>query len=247
MMNNMTEKNRKVLQVIGEHGYATYKEIQIITGTKRQAFRVIDSMINAHKFIESFDTGLMPSKGYYLTKKGEDILAGSGALRVCSLFKPCDFGPSEFYHNLSIIHSRLALEKHPYFLDLETTRVILARRGDLPELKPDAEIIFRENLTPETRTFRAGLEVELRPKWHQRNIRKMNKFDTSTFSHLQNIIWVCSDNVTVEALCRAIKAGRLFDPGKHRFLLLNDLLDKGVLECRVTDWQGNECGLFEGR
>ena len=82
MMKNITERNRKVLQIIGEHGYVTYKEIQNITGTKRQAFRVIDSMMNSYKFIESFDTGLMPSKGYYLTKKGGDALSISGVLRV---------------------------------------------------------------------------------------------------------------------------------------------------------------------
>ncbi len=244
MMKSITERNKKVLQVIGEHGYVTYKEIENITGTKRQAFRVIDSMMNSYKFIESFDTGLMPSKGYYLTKKGGDTLSVFGTLRVCSLFKPCDFGPSEFYHNLSIIHARLALEKHPYFLDFETPRVLLAKRGELPELKPDAEVIFKEDHTPETLTIRTGLEIELRPKWHERNIKKMKKFDTGNFSYLNNIIWVCNDNITIDALCRAIKAGRIFEPSKHRFLLLNDLLKNGVFTCKITDWQGKDCSLF---
>ncbi|MFH1367876.1 MAG: hypothetical protein ABII64_01990 [Elusimicrobiota bacterium] len=240
----ITEKTKKILQMIAENGYMSVKEIEMIVRSRMQAFRYVNNLMTMKGLMTFFDTGLKPSKAYFLTKKGADSLASVGLLRVTSLFKPCDFGPTEFYHNLSIAKARIALEKHPYYLDFETPRVLMARIGDLPELKPDAEIIFRENLTAETQTFRAGLEVELRPKWHKRNIRKMKKFDSGKFNHLKSVIWVCGDSVTKDALIRSIKDSRVTEPGKHRFLLLSELLEQGVMSCRVADWQGRECGLF---
>lgn len=239
-----TETGLKILQIAAEHGFITAKEIEQISKSEKQAFRYINNMNNRNGFLENFNTNLKPLKAFFVTKKGADVLSNVGRFRVVSLFKPCDFGPSEYYHNLAIIQARLAIEKHPQFVDFETPRVLMARIGDLPELKPDAEIIFRENLTPESRTFRAGLEVELRPKWHKRNIRKMLKFDSGKFSHLQSVIWVCNDNATIDALCRAIKDSKIFEPSKHRFLLLSELLAKGPVDCEVKDWRGEGCGLF---
>jgi len=191
-----------------------------------------------------FNTSLKPSKAYCLTKKGADTLAVAGLLRVVSLFKPCDYGPLAFYHNLAIVHARLAIEKHPQFHDFETPRVLFARVGDSTELKPDAEVVFSEIPGPDSKLLRVGLEVELHPKSFKRNAKKIKKYDTNTYSHLRSILWVCSDNAVVGSVTRAIKEGGSFLPRKHKFVLYGDLIEQGIMGCRIFDYAGDECEMF---
>ena len=239
-----TETGLKILQITAEHGYVTAKEIEQISKSEKQAFRYIKSMNDVSGFIEHFNTGLKPLKAFYVTKKGANVLSGAGRYRVVSLFKPCDYGPLAFYHNLAVIHARLAIEKHPQFYDFETPRVLMARVAELPELKPDAEVVFKENLVLESRLLHAGLEVELHPKSHKRNVEKIRKYDASAFSHLKSVIWVCSDNAVVNSVTKAIKEKGSFLPLKHRFILYKDLLEQSITGCRIFDYTGNECEMF---
>jgi len=254
-----TETGLKILQITAEHGYITAKEIEQITGTERSAFKYINTMNDVEGYLEYFMTGLKPMKAFYLTRKGADVLSRAGCFRVASLFKgSCDFGGSEFFHNRAIIQARLCIEKHPSFADIETPRVLLARVGDVAGLKPDAEIKYSDKIGGETREFRAALEVELHPKWHKRNILKMKVYDRKTrigkdnngyerfsdLSYIDNVIWVCNDQVTIDALCRAVKESRVMETSKHHFLTLSELLEKGPVDCSVMNYLGCECGLF---
>ena len=121
----------------------------------------------------------------------------------------------------------------------------------LPSLQPDAEFMYKETLLADSAVLRGALEVELTRKSADangldRNVKRYLRYNARP--EISLVVWVCgSESVkfNLQKVLGGLGGAKIKDASKHRFLLFNEVLKKGLMNARDAFEAGYIAGIKE--
>lgn len=244
----LTDKVFKAMILIAEYNFVTPDILQAFLGNRNTIFKKLTALEKGG-LITNFPTGTIPQKAYCLTARGYHFLQQNNKLHVSRHFKPSEYRQTTLQHTLACIRTQLAFEKHSYVLSYESTKVLNAKKDKIPPLQPDAEFAFKENLTPEAKILRGAAEIELTRKstdttGMDRNAKRYLRYDARP--EIAVVVWICGSESVRENLQKVLRTIKSTHPETHRFVLYEDVINKGLMDAPVQDYTGHSLSiLFE--
>lgn len=229
----LTERMIRVMQKISEYGYLTIREIELIYANQTYAYNVVGTL-KEKDLVGEFATTLTPRKAYYLRAKGYRTLEKYGQLRLKRRFLPQHYKPFIFTHRMACARAGLTLEAHKLVRGFLPESLLWERQVSRRQKLCDGEFLYSvAGDNPE----RVGLEVEM-------TLKNRDKLDESfrqlkDREDLQQVWWLCADDVTLRAMRAAAARRPWLAPQRHFFCRLEDFLDRRQPQ-RLADPEGAE-------
>jgi len=214
----ITNKVVRLMERIAEAGYASMREIELLFTSEWYRYHLVRNL-SAHGMLKTLNTHIQPSRAYYLTAQGYDVLESMGRLRVQTRFVESDYRITTCLHNLNCLAARLVLEKQPRVSDWRPERV-LDHAVKRDKRLVDAEFDLGDS--------HFGLEMEITLKAPK--VLKDNMDRLRAREDLSNILWVIQKQNVFESIRRAYGMASGFnrplkdEESRHLFVYYNDLV-----------------------
>lgn len=236
-----SDLGNEVLNLVAEYGYLTSEEIQMYVGDRRKAFNIIGYLREQDK-LKTFDTHLIPKKGYYIPAEVRRMIGQLGTVPHIEKFFPSDYRQTRHFHHSNLVKVRLLLEKifEPYNAKFKTENQI--RKVEKRSSVVDGILVYEKDRTLK----KMGVEVELTLKNSTARRRKVKKLLVGELKNLDNIIIFYSIEVIKARLKADIR--NYIEPGVPIFFIQIEDFFKNRKEVVASDLglADNKRQIFKG-
>ncbi len=233
-----SKKGNEIINLIAEYGYLTSDEIQVFVGEKRKAFNLI-GYLRRKDIIKSFQTNLIPKKGYYLPAEVKKMVNQLGRVSHIKTFFPSDYRSSRHFHQSNLIKVRLELEK--IFNNFNPKFITENQLSRTKKMNSVVDGILEYEKEPGVKK-KAAIEVELTLKNATGRKKKVKQLLVRVLSQVDVLFIFYTQEIIRTRLTEDIKE-YIDTKGPIYFIQINDFLKQRYL-VRATDIDGNGKDIF---